>query len=477
MRAASALALAVTAVFAPARFEAQATATAPTIGPPPGLTVPTVQHAVLANGLRIELVSMTELPLAQVTLVVDGGARLDGKQSGITAFTAGMLDEGAGTRDAFAFAAQLDYLGASLQAQATWDAVLLTLRAPVRTMTPAMTLLADAVLRPRFSRFDIERQRDLRISEIVQARDEPNTVAHNALYRNMYPAGHPYHAPQGGDSVTVAAFDSAAIRTYWSSIADPRHSTLMVTGDLTLAQARSLAEGALGTWRSPRTAITIPAAATIGAPAPAPRRIVLVDRPDAEQSVILVGLPMPPRSSPDYAALAIVDALLGGSFSSRLNDILREQKGWVYHATSQLEMRPVPGPLVVWAPTRTDVTDSAVAVIVRQLELLRTELVPEVELERVRRYTQLGALRELETTGQVSDKLVRLHGFGFPVDTLSSLLVGISRLTAEDVRGAAQRHIDPNHLTIVVVGDAKKVQPGLEALGLGPVEIQDIEQP
>ena len=283
--------------FAGARAGAQTTATAPTLGPPPTLTMPGVEHSALANGLHIELVSMHELPLAQVTLVIDGGARLDGSRPGITAFTAGMLDEGAGARDAFAFASELEYLGATLQTGATWDAVTLTLRAPTRTIAQAMTLLVDAVLRPRFSALDVARQRDLRIAAILQERDDPQTLARRAFHRNAYPAGHPYHFALGGDSTTVAGFDSTAIRAFWTSIADPRRATLIVTGDLKLPQARAMAQAALADWRPPPRGLPIAAAGKVAAPVPAPTRIVLLDRPDAEQSMIVIGTPAPAEHS------------------------------------------------------------------------------------------------------------------------------------------------------------------------------------
>ncbi len=459
------------------RSGAQATATVPTLGPPPMLSVPGVEHSALANGLRIELVSMHELPLAQATLVIDGGGRLDGTKPGIASFTAGMLDEGAGMRDAFSFASELEYLGATLQTDATWDAVTLTLRAPTHTMARAMTLLADAVLRPRFSTVDVTRQRDLRIAAILLERDDPQSLARRVFYRNAYPAGHPYHVALGGDSATVARLDSAAIRAFWTSAADPRHATLVVSGDLSLQQARALGQGALAEWRPPPRARSVPGVRSVTAPVPAATRIVLVDRPDAEQSMIVVGTPAPMRSSPDYAAFTLVDILLGGSFSARLNDILREQKGWVYHANSYLEWRPLPGPFFAVAPTRTDVTDSALAVLVREIRRMGTELVPEVELARARAYVAIGALRKLETTDQVAGKLVTLHAFGFPIDTVSSELAAIGRVSASDVQAAAGRHLDPAHLTVVVVGDVTKIQPGIEALGLGPIEVQEIEAP
>lgn len=203
--------------------------------------------------------------------------------------------------------------------------------------------------------------------------------------------------------------------------------------------------------------------------------MVLVNKPGSAQSVILIGAPGVPRNSIDYPAITLMNTILGGSYSARLNDVLREQKGYTYGAFSQFVWRPVPGPFVAQAAVRTEVTDSSLAVFFQEFRRLRDEPVPAAELERARAYLALGALAEWETTGDVATQLAILHAFRLPLASVQRERDAIAALSARDVQQAARRYLDPDHLTIVVVGDAQAIRPGIEALGLGPVELRDAE--
>ena len=278
---------------------AQATAVAPEVGPAPKLTMPAVQTATLPNGLRIQVVEMREVPLVQANLMIEGGGRLDGDRPGLATFTANMLDEGAGTRDAFALAAELEFLGADLNTGASWNATVINLGAPKRTFAKAMDLMADVLLRPTFSVVDVNRQRDLRLAAILQQRDQPGAVAALVTSKVVYPETHPYHDPLGGDSASTAGLDSAMVRDFWQRAADPRRATLIVTGDISLAEARALAQQKLGSWRSPARPLVAPAPSTVPAAPKQASRIVLVDKPGAAQSVISIGAPGVARTTPD----------------------------------------------------------------------------------------------------------------------------------------------------------------------------------
>ena len=227
-----------------------ATATPPSLGPAPQLSMPAVEHDTLPNGIQLQVVRMPEVPLVNARLTIAAGARHDGSRPGLATFTANMLDEGAGKRDAFAIAAELEYLGASLGTGAGWEATIISLGAPKRTFAQAMDLMADVVLRPTFSRVDVSRQRDLRLAGILQQRDQPGAVASLVFSHVVFPEGHPYHAPIGGDSASTAVLDSAMVRAFWNRAADPRRATLIVTGDITLEEARSLAMARFGAWRA-----------------------------------------------------------------------------------------------------------------------------------------------------------------------------------------------------------------------------------
>lgn len=445
----------------------------PATGSPPRLTLPRVEKSLLPNGLRLDVVPMREVPVVQATLIVDGGARLDGGRTGLASFTAGMLDEGAGSLDALQLSEALEHLGATLSVGSSWDAATIVLRAPRRTFPEALGLLSDVVLRPRFTAEDVARERDLRLAQILQSKDQPQAVAFNTMGRALYPEGHPYASPIIGDSASVATFDSASVRDFWTSVADPRRSTMIVTGDVSSAEAKTMIQKALGAWRGSR----IPAPVVPVAPAvpQGETKIVLVDKPGSPQSVILAAAPGVSRNSADYPAITLMNTILGGTFSARLNDVLREQKGYSYGAFSQFVWRPLPGPFVASAAVRSDVTDSSLVALVTELRRIRDDSVSAAELQRAKAYIELGALGEWETTGDVTGKLVTLNAFGLPTSTVTKDLDAIRALTAADVQRVARKYVDPSHMTIVVVGDVEKIRPAIEALKLGKIEVRDVE--
>lgn len=209
------------------------------------------------------------------------------------------------------------------------------------------------------------------------------------------------------------------------------------------------------------------------APAPrTPTQVILVDKPNAAQSVIYVGGPGIARSAPDYPATQLMMTILGGSFSSRLNDILREQRGYSYGANAGFSWSPVIGPFLASSAVRTDATDSSLAIFIREFETIRTQPVSAVELNRAKAYIVLGSLGDFETPSQVSGALATSLLFGRPLNTIAAEMRATDRLSVADVQRAARAHLDPALLTIVVVGDLAKIRAGIERLKLGPVSVQ-----
>lgn len=445
--------------------------TAPELPAPPALTLPSPWRTTLPNGVTVIGVEMREVPLVRATLMITGGGRLDGDRPGIASFTGSMLDQGAGGRDAVGLAEDVAFLGASLNTSANWDAFTISLSAPRRTFAEAMEILARVTLQPTFASADVQRQRDLRLASIIQQRDQPGAVANLVFNREVYPAGHPYHAPLSGDSASTVVLDSATVRSFWTRAADPRRATLIISGDIAQAEAVALATRLLGGWRGPPNPLRVPPAGSVPVPPVAGTRIILVDKPGAAQSIITIGAPGPERASPDYPAITLMNTILGGSFSARLMDILREQKGFTYGARSSYTWRPVAGPFVANSAVRTDVTDSSLAILFQEFKRIRDEPVPGAELERARSYAVLGSLGDFETTGQVAGQLANALTFGMTLEQIPAELDAIQRLTAADVQRAARRHLDPDRLTVVVVGDLEKIRAGIEALNLGPVRV------
>jgi predicted Zn-dependent peptidase len=446
----------------------------PAVGAPPRLNLPAIQSTTLGNGLRIYLVEMHEVPLVQVNLQVEGGGRSDAALAGLAAFTANMMDEGAAGRDAFQIAGEADYLGAQLSTGANWDGIVVTLRVAKRNLDPALGLMSDVALRPTFAPAEVERQRELRLAEITQSRDDPDVVGALTFNAVVYPAGHPYHRPLDGDSASTAALDSAVVRQFYDRMFQPSRARILITGDMTLAEAREQVGRAFGSWLpAPGTnAGRLPQAPGL---VPHPTAIYLVDKPDAAQSVLIIGGPGMARLSPDYYAVEVMNTILGGSFSSRLNDNLREKHGYVYHARSAMVFRPLPGPFMALADVRTDVTDSSLVQIFWEFGRIRDTLVTPVELTRAKNYIALGLPREFETTRDMSRRTGEMLDYGLPPDYYSGYVDQIMSVTAADVQRVARKYLRPDQMYVIVVGDLAKIRTDIDALKLGPSAVWNPE--
>ncbi len=445
----------------------------PELARPARLVVPPVLSTTLPNGIRLKVVENRELPLVQVIAAVDGGIRLDGSTPGISTFMTGLLDDGAGSRDAAALQAEVAYLGANLSSNASWDAYTVSLKVARRSLDPALDLLADVIRRPTFSSAELRRQRDLRLASFLQTRDRPEAVASLAFNMAVYPEGHPYHRPTNGDSISTARLDSTTVRAFYSSTIRPERTTFIVVGDISLTEARAALASRFGDWRVPGGARPVPAITT-GPAARTASRVYLVDKPDAAQSVIQVGWPGVERTSPDYAALMVMNTILGGSFTSRLNMNLREEKGYSYGAGSGFAFRKVPGPFAATASVRTNVTDSSLVEFFRELRALRERPVTADELARAKNYLELQLPGDLEGTSQVAGEIASLQVFGLSLDALPRFATAVRMVTVADVQRVARQYLTPDRATIVVVGDLAKVRPGIEALKLGESEAWDV---
>ncbi len=446
----------------------------PELSPPADLKLPPVALAKLPNGLTLRVVEMHEVPLVRVTLRIKGGGRLDGDLPGLATFTANLLDEGAGTRDAFGIASEAAYLGATLSSAADWDHSYVNLSTPRRTLGPALDLLADVALRPSFKSADVARERDLRLAQIVQQRDQPNGMAALAFGAILFPANHPYHRPLNGDSAATSRLDSLTVRGFYGRTFRPDQAELVITGDITLAEARAEITKRLGKWIQNRMAPPRAAIPPV-VPRPGRREVFLVDKPGAAQSIIMIGAPGVARSNPDFAAIEVMNTILGGSFSSRLNQNLRETKGYTYGAGSQFIYRPVPGPFVARAAVRTDVTDSSLVEFFAELNGIRDSAVSNAELERARNYIVLGLPGDFETTGQMGNQIGELLTFGLPTTYFDTYVRRVMAVSVSDVQRVARAYFDPAKVDVVVVGDVAKIRPRIEALGLGPVSVRDLE--
>ncbi len=447
----------------------------PTLSKPARLVVPAVATAALPNGIQLQVIENRELPLVQIVAVIDGGVRLDAERLGISTFMSGLLDDGAGSRDAAALQSELAFLGASLSAGASWDAFTVSLKVPSRSLAPALDLLADVMQRPMFSSTEVKRQRDLRIAGFLQARDRPETVAGIAFNQALFPAAHPYSRSTNGDSATTSSIDSTRVRAFYAGAIRPERTTFIVVGNIDLTEARTAITSRFGTWRASGAATPVPPI-TATPTARTTSRLYLVDKPEAAQSVIQIGWPGVARTTTDYAALMVMNTILGGSFTSRLNMNLREARGYSYGAGSGFTFRKVPGPFTASASVRTNVTDSSLVEFFNELRRMRDSIVPGDELERAKNYLELQLPGDLEGTTQVAMQLADLQTYGLSLGELPRFAAAVSAVTAADVQRVARQYLTPDRATIVVVGDLSKVRAGIDILKLGESEVWDVRR-
>ncbi len=447
----------------------------PTLDKPPALKLPAIERASLPNGVTLQVVQQHELPLVQLTLVIAGGTKLDGNQPGLASFTTRMLTEGAGTRDANALQGELAFLGAQLFANAGTDAFTISLNVPKRTLGEALDLLGDVILRPTFRAADVRRQRDLRLASILQRRDNANVLASLAFNQLVFPIGHPYHRPSDGDSVTTAALDSASVRRFYEQTFVPERARIVIVGDVTVPEVRALLARRFDGWTRGTAARTM-AAVTAKPVSNTAIKIFLVDKPGAAQSVIYLGAPGAERLSPDYPALTVMNTILGGSFSSRLNANLRETKGYTYGISSRFAWAPLAGPFSISTSVRTGVTDSALVEIFREVKMIRDLAVDGTELERAKAYVALGVPQRFETNGQIAAQIVDLGMFSLPLTSLGDFISKVNQVTAADVQRVARQYLPAESATLVVVGDIAKIRTGIEALKLGAITVLDVQQ-
>jgi predicted Zn-dependent peptidase len=467
-RAALALLL-LAAAFGPSALAQQAPdrSKPPGIGQPPPLNLPPLEKRTLTNGLPVWIVRTAKVPVAHLQLVVRGGTGADPVQKfGIASLTADMLDEGAGKRTALEIADAVDYLGAELASSAASDASYVDLHVPVARLADALPIMADVVVRPTFPESEVKRLRDERLTSLLQAQDDPDELIELAFPRLLFGPAHRYGTASIGTAAALKGFTVEDLKAFHAAQYRPGNAVLIATGDLTADVLVRQLEQTLGSWTGAASTMTKLAEAA----SPTGRRVVLIDKPQAAQSQIRIGTVGVPRSTPDFFALRVLNTILGGSFTSRLNANLREQHGYAYGARSTFDMRRAAGPFYAAAGVQTDKTADALKEFFNELTRIH-ETVPPDELEKAKNYLALALPRSFETTREMASSLAQLYVYDLPEDFYATYRDRVRAITAADVKRAADRYIVPDKLLVVIVGDLKIIEPAVRALNLGPVSI------
>jgi zinc protease len=442
----------------------------PVPGPEPSFTPPRWQRFKLKNGLDVYLVEFHDLPLVDFNLMIKtGGAANPVERAGLANLTADMLDEGTKTRSALGIADEIALLGASLSTGSTWDASNVSMSTLTRNLDPALTVFADVVQNPTFDDKEFARVRDNLLTAIGRRKDSPPTVASLAFTRLLYGTKHPFGWPMTGVESSIKQLKPADLRAFFDANYRPNNAALIVAGDTTAASLKSKLEAAFAKWKPKHVA-----ARRLPAPAGAASatRVFLIDKAEAPQSSIRVGLIGIERTNPDYFPVTVMNLILGGGFY-RLDLNLREKQGWTYGARSAFDSRKTPGPFSAGGEFVAPHTADSVAEILKEISAMRDADVTDAELARGKDQIVKSYPARFATRANVAAQLAELSVYGLPDSYVTEYTRKIAAVTKDDVRRVARKYIDPARLTIVVVGDKKTQADPLAKVA--PVELRDLD--
>lgn len=462
--------LATASAVAPIAGQAQVDRSRPPIlGAPPALHIPPVVVRELPNGLKLMVVERHDLPVADFVLVIPSGATANpADRAGAADLVANMLTEGTTTRSALQIADQTAYLGISLFSSSGWDATTIRLSTPTAQLDSALALFADVVLRPSFPSTEFARVKQERLTALLQLKDRGPAIASLVYPTILYGKDNPYGRSPVGTETSVTAMTAADLSAFYHSYFAPNGATLIAVGDVTPAEVERKVSALFGKWARK----TVPAV-DVGAGLAAPvTTIYLIDKPGAAQSSFRIGSVGVARSTPDYFPIEVMNTALGGSFTSRLNQVLREDKGYTYGASSRFDMRKYGGLFTASAEIVSAKSDSALVDFMKQLRGIR-DTIPEMELSKTKRYLQLELPSAFETTGDIAMRLGDVALYGLPLDYYNHVVDQIGAVTQGDAQRVGAKYIDPTHLTVLIVGDRKSIEGPIKALNIGPVVFRD----
>jgi zinc protease len=441
--------------------------------PPPPLAdrpleFPAFRETTLANGLPLLIVEHPGQPVASVSLFIRaGGAAVPPERAGLAGLTADLLTKGTTTRSAEEISRTIEGVGGSLSASATQDYMTISATVMSEHLPLALELVGDVTLRPTFPEDEFQLARRRTLSGLEAALGRPDAIAERAFMREVYGADHPYGIlPVTG---TVAEITLEDLRNFHRGHFGPENALLVIAGSVSAAEAEALALRHLGEWRA-----EAPGAPRFPEPpAATERRIHLVDGPGSVQSNIWVGHLGIRPDTPDFFAIQVMNQVLGGGWVSRLPQILRGERGWTYGAYSQFTRPRDIGYFAALTEVRTEVTDSAVAEVVWQLERLQQEPVPQAEFEAAVSFLAGSFPLRIETPGQIATQVALARLLGRPLEHVTEYRERIRAVTPEDVQRAARDYIRPDQAAIIIVGDAAAILPGLQRIA--PVTVYDVE--
>ena len=427
---------------------------------------PEFERRVLDNGVQVLVAAVSKLPLVTVLAIVEAGASVEPHgQHGVASLTARLLLEGAAGVDGAVLADRFERIGASVEAHADWDVATVSLTALSQRLPDALTLIRDLLRSPEFPDREVQRLKEQRLADLLQQLAEPRGRADEQFACAAYADAARYSASEEGDAASVRGLSREQVQAFYAAQYQPGGTTLIFAGDVSMDTALKLAKSLFGDWAGAR-------------PAPAPdgidearagRLVRVIAKADAPQSEVRIGHAGLSRSAPDYFDAMVMNAVLGGLFSSRINLNLREEHGYTYGAYSAFEWRRGAGPFVVQTAVKSDVTGAAVQEILNEIGRVRTEQISVDELTLATSYLDGVFPIRYETTAAIAGALAHLVIHALPEDYYAVYRAKVRAVTTEGVLLAAQTHLHPDQLRVIVVGDPDVVAAPLAAVtGMEP---------
>lgn len=449
----------------------------PTVGSPAPLKLPPLQRATLSNGLKVVLAERHAVPVVQLSIIVDAGHAADSQaKPGISNLALAMISNGTKTRNALQISARADELGAEITAGSTLDTSFISLNAISSELPNSLELFSDLLLNPTFPEAELARLKNQSIASIQQAKSQPRGIASRLFPSLIYGEGHPYANPFSGigTEASVKSMTVEELRTFYQRWVRPDNATLLIVGDTTLQQIQPLLEKRLAGWKAPSEAL--PTKQVSSVPLPSKPRIFLVNRTGAEQSLVFAVHLAPPRSDPENVAFETVNTVLGGSYISRINMNLRQDKHWSYGAGSTLIDAKGQRPFVVSALVQTDKTADSIQETLKELRgLAGAHQATEAEIRAAKDTLVLTLPGSNETAREVASSYADILTFGLPDSYLNEYVDKVEALGPTDLQTAATQLIHPDALTWVIVGDLAAIEAPIRKLSIGDVKVLDTD--
>jgi zinc protease len=421
------------------------------------LKLPPHEKVVLKNGLTVLLLEKRGVPMINLYAIVKTGASSDpAGEEGLASVTAGLLRKGTKTRTAQQFAADLDYIGGSFDADATADFSSVSAEFLTKDLARGLELFSDALLHPTFPQAEVEKLLAQDLDGVKGAKDDPQQVLGLYYYGYLY-GTHPYGRPAGGDEVSLKRIRRAAIAKFYETNYAPANTLLAVAGDFNGAEMRKKLEDALGDWQARSVS-----AAPFAAPVPAKgKRLLLVDKPDATQTYFAIGNVGMAHNDPDRVTIRVVNTIFGGRFSSELNEALRVESGYTYGASSFFDSRKMPGPFGISSFTKNETTTQAIDLALQVLQKLHKEGVSAEQLKSAKSYIKGQFPPNMETSRQLAQIIASNEFYGLGDDEINQLEARVDAVTPEMARQAIQKHFPSENLIFVLIGKSSAIEKGV----------------